>query len=73
MEKVNKLLNKYLEIMNELQEYIPDYLDSMYWDLIGYKESISDGVKIDMDILESHVGALENTLNGFKNINFTYC
>lgn len=66
------LLKLYADLKDELLEYTHEYHDSMYWDIIGFYESLDEG-DFYIEELESQVRAVQDLINGIKNLKFTFC
>jgi len=66
------LLKLYSDLKDELLEYTDQYHDSMHWDIIGFYESLDEG-DFYIEELESQVRAVQDLINGFKNLNFMFC
>lgn len=71
-KKALDLLKLYSDLKDELLEYTDLYHDSMYWDIIGFYESLDEG-DFYIEELESQVRAVQDLINGFKNLNFMFC
>jgi hypothetical protein len=65
-----KLIDRYMELKDELLDFTEEYHDNMLWDVIGYCEEDEDD--IDIDTLKKQVKAFEMMLEAHKLIEYMY-
>ena len=63
-----KLIDRYMDLKDELLEFTDEHHDNMLWDVMGYCEEDD----IDIDTLKKQVKAFEMMLEAHKLIEYTY-
>ena len=74
VKEFNKLIQRYLDVKDELLEHTEEFHDSMLWDAIGYSESAQGDINdVDVEALRIQVGSFELIKRALDNIDYTYC
>jgi len=87
-KEFNELIQRYLDVKDELLEYTEEFHDSMFWDAMGYSESAKEDIDdINMKELKEQVLFFENLLSSLVSgvesevieglqdlvVEYTYC
>ena len=69
--KASKLIDRYSELKDLIEDYTSQYHDEIYWDLIGYCEDLEnkDLTSTCIETLEARVNACETLYKGLVMFN----
>ena len=72
-DKMIVLLKEYSRIKDALLDHTEHLHDSMFFDIEGYWDAVTDGDYDQLEVLEMQVNAFTMILEGYKNIYWVYC
>jgi len=81
MKNLDELIEKYIEIKDDLVEYTDEHHDAMLWDIEGYwqeaHECYADNDTEYLDVLSLQltiqVNAAKSLLKGISSLDYKYC
>ncbi len=74
---MEKLLEEYFDLKDMLLDYTDEFHDAMFYDIQGYYEEIDFSDEEDCEyyakVLTKQVNAFKSILEGYKQIDYTFC
>ena len=72
MEEYKKLIIRYSDIKDKLDDYTKKYYDAMHYDIQGYIHYYDEADYRYVDDLKEQVAAFELILKGYKKLNYKF-
>ena len=74
---MEKLLEEYFDLKDMLLDYTDEFYDAMLYDIEGYYEKVYFSDEEDREyyakVLTKQVNAFKSILEGYKQIDYTFC
>ncbi len=74
---MEKLLEEYFDLKDMLLDYTDEFYDAMLYDIEGYYEKVYFSDEEDREyyakVLTKQVSAFKSILEGYKQIDYTFC